>query len=291
MHDTTLYIGVNIKQAAFTLAEVLITLGIIGIVAAMTIPTLLQKMNDIHNKALWKKKYSEIVQAYTAVKQENLRLCVNNEEDYNIVAKCRYVGDDGYEERTTMSPQFVNAMVKPFKVSDSCGFPQYGESDYCSYYYHRWTGLCGNKTTYSYYGSLISGTKTNLPDSPTDCNIATINGLYNGWDFDKKAILLADGSVIYFGGYAAPIIAVDVNGFQKGPNIVGKDFFAAMLNEDWIRPIGADGTFNKNANGETCNCGKEYGQEKAQGFLGSSDLLNSIQLSGACCSNAYLIQK
>jgi prepilin-type N-terminal cleavage/methylation domain-containing protein len=31
------------KQAAFTLAEVLITLGIIGVVAAMTIPTLIQK--------------------------------------------------------------------------------------------------------------------------------------------------------------------------------------------------------------------------------------------------------
>ena len=34
------------KQNAFTLAEVLITLGIIGVVAAMTIPTLMQKTND-----------------------------------------------------------------------------------------------------------------------------------------------------------------------------------------------------------------------------------------------------
>ena len=32
---------------AFTLAEVLITLAIIGIVAAMTIPTLIAKINDI----------------------------------------------------------------------------------------------------------------------------------------------------------------------------------------------------------------------------------------------------
>lgn len=31
----------KIKMSAFTLAEVLITLGIIGIVAAMTIPTLI----------------------------------------------------------------------------------------------------------------------------------------------------------------------------------------------------------------------------------------------------------
>ena len=34
------------KVCAFTLAEVLITLGIIGIVAAMTIPTLMQKTNE-----------------------------------------------------------------------------------------------------------------------------------------------------------------------------------------------------------------------------------------------------
>ena len=34
------------KKQAFTLAEVLITLGIIGVVAAMTIPTLMQKTND-----------------------------------------------------------------------------------------------------------------------------------------------------------------------------------------------------------------------------------------------------
>ena len=67
--------------------------------------------------------------------------------------------------------------------------------------------------------------------------------------------------------------------------------FAIMLNENWIRPIGADGTFNKNVNGETCECGKEYGVESAQGFLGSSDLLNGTQLSGACCSYKYLTEK
>ena len=33
------------NKSAFTLAEVLITLGIIGVVAAMTIPTLVQNYN------------------------------------------------------------------------------------------------------------------------------------------------------------------------------------------------------------------------------------------------------
>ena len=35
------------KNSAFTLAEVLITLGIIGVVAAMTIPTLISKYQSI----------------------------------------------------------------------------------------------------------------------------------------------------------------------------------------------------------------------------------------------------
>ena len=34
-------------KKAFTLAEVLITLGIIGVVAAMTMPTLIQKQQDV----------------------------------------------------------------------------------------------------------------------------------------------------------------------------------------------------------------------------------------------------
>ena len=279
------------KKIAFTLAEVLITLGIIGIVAAMTIPTLSQKIGDIQNKAIWKKKYSEIVQAYTAVKQDNLRLCVNASEDYNVYSPCHYIGDGLWEARTTMSPQFVNAMVKHFKVIDTCGFPQYGESRYCNNYLDKWNGLCGGKAAYSFYGSLISGTFKNLPTGQSYCNVAELKGLHTGWELSKKAILLQDGSVIYFGGHGAPMISVDVNGFQKGPNVVGRDMFAIMLNENWIRPIGADGTFNKNVNGETCECGKEYGVESAQGFLGSTDLLNGTQLSGACCSYKYLTEK
>lgn len=39
--------SINNNKKAFTLAEVLITLGIIGVVAAMTIPTL---MTNIHHR-------------------------------------------------------------------------------------------------------------------------------------------------------------------------------------------------------------------------------------------------
>lgn len=43
------------KKAAFTLAEVLITLGVIGVVAAMTIPSLIQKYSNERNSAILKR--------------------------------------------------------------------------------------------------------------------------------------------------------------------------------------------------------------------------------------------
>ncbi len=52
-----------IKRNAFTLAEVLITLGIIGIVAAMTMPTLIQKNNNRVVETRLMKFYSTINQA------------------------------------------------------------------------------------------------------------------------------------------------------------------------------------------------------------------------------------
>ncbi len=50
-------------KVAFTLVEVLITLGIIGIVAAMTIPTLINKKQKAEMETLLKENYSIIQQS------------------------------------------------------------------------------------------------------------------------------------------------------------------------------------------------------------------------------------
>ena len=59
-----------IKQPAFTLAETLITLGIIGIVAAMTIPTLMQKYYEKQVIAKAKETQSIISQALKIAEEE-----------------------------------------------------------------------------------------------------------------------------------------------------------------------------------------------------------------------------
>lgn len=55
---------IKLKMRAFTLAEVLITLGIIGIVAALTIPTLMNNAQDQQYKTAYKKAYSAASQAW-----------------------------------------------------------------------------------------------------------------------------------------------------------------------------------------------------------------------------------
>lgn len=59
------------KKLAFTLAEVLVTLGIIGVVAAMTMPTLVSN----HQKKVYvtqlKKVYTELTQALSRYKNDN----------------------------------------------------------------------------------------------------------------------------------------------------------------------------------------------------------------------------
>ena len=66
------------SRKGFMLAEVLITLGIIGVVAAITIPILISNIQDKQNIVRWRKMYSQLNQAfmqtlddgYTVIPQE-----------------------------------------------------------------------------------------------------------------------------------------------------------------------------------------------------------------------------
>ena len=57
-------------RVAFTLAEVLITLGIIGVVAALTLPSLIQRNIEKQRVVQLKKAYSELSQAYNLAVEE-----------------------------------------------------------------------------------------------------------------------------------------------------------------------------------------------------------------------------
>lgn len=101
----------NLKTfIAFTLAEVLITLGIIGVVCAMTIPTL---MRDSRNKEL----ESKFTKAYSIMSQAVMNM--KNEEG-QIWAAYNYRDNFG---RTGYDPykSFQTAIEKYFKKAQDCG--------------------------------------------------------------------------------------------------------------------------------------------------------------------------
>jgi prepilin-type N-terminal cleavage/methylation domain-containing protein len=93
------------KFNAFTLAEVLITLGIIGVVAAMTMPTLINQTNGAQYKAAYKKALSAISQGVTLnVALDDQSFAENSAE--NILPKRMNV------VKTEGAPSYTGAVKK-----------------------------------------------------------------------------------------------------------------------------------------------------------------------------------
>ena len=79
----------NVRRAAFTLAEVLITLGIIGIVAALTMPSLIANYKKKETVTRLKKAYSVVQQAIKMSELDNgevqyWNIKLNGREFFNI---------------------------------------------------------------------------------------------------------------------------------------------------------------------------------------------------------------
>lgn len=107
------------KNYAFTLAEVLITLGIIGVVAAMTIPSLIQNNRAARLRTQFLKSYSTIMQIYRIMQNDNENSS-NSEYEHGTFYKnfSKYLKgslDCGnyYEERSNKRPCYA-PNVGPF---------------------------------------------------------------------------------------------------------------------------------------------------------------------------------
>lgn len=88
------YIITAQTKKGFTLAEVLITLGIIGIVAAMTIPTLIQNQRNKEFQVQLKKVYSElnqIAKLYLEENEEPIPTAIANYRDHLNKILIRYI--------------------------------------------------------------------------------------------------------------------------------------------------------------------------------------------------------
>ena len=73
----------KVCEVAFTLAEVLITLGIIGVVAALTLPSVISSANNMNYKIAYKKALRDVNEAYKLMEANDSRFneveCHGNE--------------------------------------------------------------------------------------------------------------------------------------------------------------------------------------------------------------------
>lgn len=175
------------EKAAFTLAEVLITLGIIGIIAAITIPALISGMNDFVYKNAYKVAFNDVNQAFRMMQAngESLKKIVYNinEEGQPIV---------GYS-------------------------PDYGENFKLLAKYFRSTKTCFDKV----YGDICWKCK-----GCEQANVVTADEHYKGTleCTGEYAFVDARGRNWIMYSNNEKIFLVDTNGFA-GPNMLGKDRF------------------------------------------------------------------
>ncbi len=169
----------NLK--GFTLAEVLVTLGIIGVVSAMTVPSLMQNYQRQSYVTQLHKVYNELSQAL-----------VQYQTDKNAV-NLREAGLGSQDAA-------VNFVKKYFKTVQDCGH----NPSPCF--------ASGN------YKKLDGTTYINYDSSHSDNNYFV---LASGASISVHAITDASDIIVIQ-------LGVDTNG-QKGPNIVGRDFFGMSL--------------------------------------------------------------
>lgn len=189
------------KRFAFTLAEVLITLSIVGIVAAMTIPTLIQKQQEQANVVALKKIYSTFSQAYTSAVQENGT-------------------PDSWGLSTNGTVKLINMLAPYLNTTKTCVDPDYtGCFPDVDYKYVSGSGGAGNlNTTASGKAALSDG-------SLIIAQIHNANCASNRGSTPALSTVCAS-------------LFVDINGF-KNPNQMGMDYFRFYLTKNGIVPGGS----------------------------------------------------
>ncbi len=184
-----------IKNNAFTLAEVLVTLGIIGVVSAMTVPSLMQNYQRQVYVTSLHKVYNEFSQAFEKYMSDQ-RVTTLRESDLSG------------------SPAGLNTFVKDnFRIAKDCE-DKIKDCFAPSYTFINNAKVINTTGTCNKVFSTTSGAAICLDVQNGD----------GGTDDDGNQV----GSTTNLKG-AVATIEVDVNG-PKGPNIYGRDFFVMFVN-------------------------------------------------------------
>ena len=193
------------KKSGFTLAEVLTTLMVIGVVAAMTIPTLMNSTDDQQNKVAYKKAMSVLsqgIQMLTAQENECYDEISTQTQKAPALASCMssiMSGSLNVDEITTL-----DGMVYKFYVDES-------------------------RTSATTLEELCGQTPDNTPD---------------GWMGGGSCGIVVDTNGHAKGTKSFPAaITFNQNGFNEQPS--PKDLLTFVLGSNGVRPTYQDGEKNK----------------------------------------------
>lgn len=203
------------KKQGFTMAEVLITMGVIGVVAAMTLPSVINNSRNKQLEACLKRSYSVISQALDMYQAE-IGEKVTSE---NI----------GYRNLKPI-------LMKYIQTAQDCDWGYAGSGAAADITnkacIRNYSNASENDTTYKNY------TGTN-----------SINLAY----FDDGQFVMNDGSLVLIEN-AKPAdlyISIDVNGYNKNPNRLGQDLFMFQIDKKGaLLPMGVEGStyYSKTSN-------------------------------------------
>lgn len=194
-------------KKAFTLAEVLITLGIIGVVAAMTLPTIVQNYQGAVLQTQLKKAYSILTQALQ--KMQNDEGMIPNNENYGPQNGSNEAGGGLFMEK--FRPYFLSFGNCKLKSCLEYMKDENGNSIQYTDKYKNYNGTANISMNYLNDGQMIT----------------------------------ADTMIIFIENYTSNIlITVDVNGINKRPNRWGHDLFTFQIDEKTgkLLPMGAPNT-------------------------------------------------
>ncbi len=176
----------------FTIAEIIIVLSIIGIIAQVTLPELIGNVQESIWKNAAKEAYSKASQAVQQMRME----------DGGTL--------NGYVDTTR---SFKPVFMKHFKVMKDCG-------------------------------DLDCISSTNVSNVYKTLNNAVITSA-SGYYIDDGQFITTDGmfwAIENDWSVHIILITVDVNGYNKKPNVYGRDVFMFEIRNDNLIPEGAENT-------------------------------------------------
>ena len=184
------------NNPAFTLAEVLITLTIIGVIAALTVPNLINKVQDHGYRSAFLKNYALLQNAYAKSIRDGIPFWTG-ESDRTLTQPYR-------DDPSLLKDYF--RIVRNTRYEGGLGFLAFSDI---------YTGSRSGKGSINInsYVKNLNGENTSFLD-----------------DSSGLGIKLEDGTIIvFYDTYnASRHIFIDVNGAAK-PNVIGRDIYFAQV--------------------------------------------------------------